>query len=313
MEERMYYELVPIKLIEPNSLNPRKDYTKNTKEIQDRIKEHGWETAITCYQHNGKYVILSGHRRWHAGAELGETQIPVFVVPRPETEIEELERLASSQGGQIDWSAYEWARYTFDLWNLKGGSQGCSYKELAMKLGVSERLIYKRLHVFRYYKHTEIETQLKESTLTISILSEAAHWIDKVVKKHPSIVDEINLSSIKSAMILKAERKCFSSVHLRVDKFYEVASLKEITNFILDNKLTLKKAYELSVGEEVATGKSQGSKLRQTINMLQQRQDEIYQIDAENVKDAKELLDMLDDLEIQLNSKLEEVNAVALV
>lgn len=62
--------MADIKDVEPNPLNPRMDNTIKTDELQRVIKEKGWEVPITCYERDNKYVILSGHRRWHAAKKL---------------------------------------------------------------------------------------------------------------------------------------------------------------------------------------------------------------------------------------------------
>ncbi|MGM1022643.1 MAG: hypothetical protein ACQEXV_19515 [Bacillota bacterium] len=44
----------------PNPRNPRRDLSVKSEEMQQIIKNKGWETGITCYEKDSKYIILSG-------------------------------------------------------------------------------------------------------------------------------------------------------------------------------------------------------------------------------------------------------------
>ncbi|MGN7170332.1 ParB/RepB/Spo0J family partition protein [Paenibacillus cellulositrophicus] len=151
----------------PNPLNPRQDYSTRTEDMQRIIKEKGWESGITCYLKETKYVILSGHRRWYAARKLGVQKIPVILVREPESEEEELERLGSVQGGKVDWSMYEWAKYTYEMWIMW---DKCSFHELAKKMGVDNKQIAVRVKVFQYYQHSEIEDKLANGVYTLFAL-----------------------------------------------------------------------------------------------------------------------------------------------
>lgn len=144
-------EWVNIDRVLPNPANPRKDYSVKSKEMQRIIKSKGWQEGITCYQKGEYYIILSGHRRWYAAKQLGIKEVPLFIVRAPETVAEELDRLGSVQGGQVDWSPYELAKYTFDLWEK---TNKISYAMLAKKLGITKNITVARIRVYQYYQKT---------------------------------------------------------------------------------------------------------------------------------------------------------------
>jgi len=145
----MFYLVLLIR-VRTGRLNPRT--------CNGFLKKKGFESPITCYQKDSKYIILSGHRRWYAAQKFSYKKIPVFLVEAPLlSRGEELERLGSVQGGKVDWSVYEWAKYTYEMWIFW---EQCSYSELARKLNKSSGFERTRLDIFRYYDHNQIEDKL---------------------------------------------------------------------------------------------------------------------------------------------------------
>lgn len=308
METRI--EFVNINKIYPNKLNPRKNIEKNTEDMQKRILKHGWETLITVYEKGNKRIIISGHRRWYAAKRLAMVEIPVFVIRAPKSESEELEMLAAAQSGQIDWTAYEWAKYTFNLYYAKSGDEKKTKKELADKFGVNQRLIHKRIQVFEFFPHPLIEDNLKKGILSISILSEVANWIIHLTNERPEILEEMKKDVIIKKMVKKAENKCFSSSLLRVDNFYKVASIKSIKKFINDSKLSLKEAYKKETGVELKTKGSNGSKLMQNVKTIEERYDDVSRIEVETSEQASHLLSRLEKIDNLLKDKLSETEKI---
>ena len=299
----MFLENVPIEKIEPNPLNPRRDYSVKTEEMQEIIKERGWETGITCYKNNGVYVILSGHRRWYAATQLKEKSIPVYVVERPSSKLEELERLGSSQSGKVDWSPYEWAKYTFDLWIMR---DKCTYRELALKLKASERNIAERIRVFRYYQHSEIEKHLEARDISISMLSDIIDWIEGLKKKYPDVVEELSETMIRQTMIHKGVKDRFSRSEIRTGKFIEFGNENQIKIFLRTTKMSMREALKLINDEEDV--KYGYSKFRQSLEALESAKVDVSYIDSESTNDTKKILSMLEKLEHQVRMKKTELN-----
>lgn len=173
MEARL--EWIDIDRILPNPLNPRKDHSIKYEVMQAVIESKGWEEGITCYLNGQYYTILSGHRRWYAAKRNGTQQIPVFIVDAPKNDAEELDRLGSVQGGQVDWNPYELAKYTYDIWN----NNDISYSDLAKKLGVTEGMISARIRVYLFYPRSEIEDKLQNGMYSLTMLDYIYTWIKK--------------------------------------------------------------------------------------------------------------------------------------
>lgn len=99
-------ESAPIGKLENIPLGEIKDNPRNNRDIESgsaalawNIKERGLISPLTVYKGNdGKYIILSGHRRHHALIENGNPDsypVPCYVVACPKSEFEEESMLSS--------------------------------------------------------------------------------------------------------------------------------------------------------------------------------------------------------------------------
>ncbi|OZI10869.1 hypothetical protein CEW92_14625 [Bacillaceae bacterium SAS-127] len=298
--ERMYLEHIGIEKINPNPLNPRKDHSVKSEEMQKIIKEKGWETGITCYKKDDAYIILSGHRRWFAATQLQERTIPVFVVPKPESKLEELERLGSVQSGKTDWTPYEWAQYTFDLWTYRGK---CHVEELAIKMGVSLSTVRDRLKVIRYFPSNEIEEGLQTGKLTITKLARLITWINKLKDKHPEIVEEYSENFVRIQMMKRMANNLIVNDDLQRDKFIDLADKKDIIFFLRDNTMSLRNAMKLIDDEYSEMELHNKKNSDQVIAIIEKRIREVSHIDANNNDDARNLFYLLNDLSKDVKAK----------
>lgn len=224
-------EWIDIDKILPNPLNPRKDHSIKSNEMQDIINSKGWEEGITCYKNREYYIILSGHRRWYAAKTMGALQLPIFIVEPPKNEAEELDRLGSVQGGQVDWSPYEWAKFTYDTWkNLNE----ISYSELSKKLGVTQGLITARIRVYQYYPRIEVEDKLENGMYSITMLYYINLWINKLNKYNKTVVESLGEDFIRKQLLKKYENKCFNSQIVNDKSLVNSNNSQEIINFLTD-------------------------------------------------------------------------------
>lgn len=66
--------------IEPNSLQPRKDFNEDAlAELADSIKKFGIIEPIVVSKKGRSYVIIAGERRWRAARLAGLKEVPVIV------------------------------------------------------------------------------------------------------------------------------------------------------------------------------------------------------------------------------------------
>jgi ParB family transcriptional regulator, chromosome partitioning protein len=265
--------MADIKDVHPNPLNPRTNNAIKTDEIQRVIKEKGWEVPITCYQRGDQYIILSGHRRWHAAKKLSHKKIPIYLVEAPKTKEEEQERLGSVQGGKSDWSVYEWAKHTYDMWIYW---EKCSFSELARKMNRSCAFVSLRVKIFTYYPHAEIEENLKNNKYSISILSILINWLGILSKVKPEIVEQYKLEMIRTTMLSKIEKGLIGILDLKNDSFIYKASNEQVKNFLMEpNKKLSEALLELDGHSKRYRGKS---KIKAYINEINNATDIIKRL-----------------------------------
>jgi ParB family transcriptional regulator, chromosome partitioning protein len=90
---------IPLDKIEPNPNQPRKDFDKEAlAELVNSIKMHDIIQPITVSkQPNGKYIIVSGERRFRASKEAGLTDIPAYIRQVNDQQLLELALLENLQ------------------------------------------------------------------------------------------------------------------------------------------------------------------------------------------------------------------------
>lgn len=98
-EERKNAEETPVSKIYPNPNQPRKNFDEQAlRELSDSIKKHGVIMPIVVNDdHNGRYMIIAGERRYRATKLAGLSTIPVIVRNYSEREIKEISLIENLQ------------------------------------------------------------------------------------------------------------------------------------------------------------------------------------------------------------------------
>ncbi len=92
-DESNNYATRKIKLlsIDDISINPlNRAPINNIEDLQDTISELGLQTPLTVYKReNNDYVIINGERRFNAIMKLGWEEVPVLIIDKPSSLLEE--------------------------------------------------------------------------------------------------------------------------------------------------------------------------------------------------------------------------------
>lgn len=230
---------VPIETVIPNPLNPRRNDAVDSDQIKNIIKKRGWEEPLTVYKKNDDielYVLLSGHRRLYAAREAGEKQIPVYIRERPKTIKEEIDRIASLQAGRVDWTQYEWAKYTYDRW-IEWDKP--PYTRFAKEININPTSVKKYITVLSYYPRHEIDGPLQSKSLSISSLDALVAWLTALNKYKPALVSKLGEDMIRKIMIDKLITGKASRESLRNLDYCELATADDIQRFIVDKNMEL--------------------------------------------------------------------------
>lgn len=299
-----YLAWVPIDLVIPNPMNPRRDHSIETEKMQEIIRSKGWAEAITCYRKGQYYIILSGHRRWYAAKRMNEKEVPVYIVQAPENDAEELDRLGSIQGGQVDWTPYEWAKYTYDIWANSGG---ISYSDLAAKLGISQALVGSRIRVYKFFPRNEIEDKLSNGMYSLTMLDYIYKWIKKMEKHHTDLYQSMGEELVRKQMLKKYENKCFNSQIANDNILVTSACSQDIFKFLTDIN---KKLQDCQLELELLQMKKEMDSTQNKLN-IKVIMDEVRLIDCRTKKEAGklsgELYRLLEEIDLKEKQLLEIV------
>lgn len=297
---RANVEWVSITDILPNPLNPRKNDAIKTEEMQAIIKKRGWEIPLTVYKKGKMYVVLAGHRRLYAARTAKIKELPVFVVSAPSTHQEEIERIASLQSGQVDWTPFEWARFTYERW-IAWGQPGITKfaKDINLKVSTVENYI----SVLNYYPMHEIEAGLKGGYLSITTLRALVDWLRALEKHHPDMVSALTIDMIRKAMIDKATSRTLNREVLRRLDFIAKADDELLKEFIFSKEMTLEAAM-LRIDLDIKKKSFHGTLV--SLGMLRKN---VTKIEIKSKDQAQALYNMLEEIKLSVGEKMRHVES----
>ena len=121
---------IPIKLIEPNPNQPRREFDESAmKELAASIREIGLITPITVRQtEEGTYQIIAGERRWRASQMAGLESLPAYIKTAADDDVMEMALVENIQ--REDLNAIEIA---------------LAYQHLSDTLGLTQERISERV------------------------------------------------------------------------------------------------------------------------------------------------------------------------
>lgn len=102
INQQQTYEL-PLKDIEPNPDQPRKNFTEDALEtLMESIKNFGIVQPIVVRKKGKKYQIVAGERRYRAASALGLDQVPVIIKDYSTEEVTEIALVENLQRQDLD-------------------------------------------------------------------------------------------------------------------------------------------------------------------------------------------------------------------
>lgn len=102
INQQQTHEL-PLKDIEPNPDQPRKNFTEDALEtLMESIKNFGIVQPIVVRKKGKKYQIVAGERRYRAASALGLNQVPVIIKDYSTEEVTEIALVENLQRQDLD-------------------------------------------------------------------------------------------------------------------------------------------------------------------------------------------------------------------
>lgn len=287
-----------IESVMANPLNPRKDDSVKTEELQEIIKSKGWQEPLTGYKQGDFYVLLGGHRRLYAAQMAKIKKIPIFEIPKPASQEQEVEMIFSLQNARVDWSAYDRAKFTHERWVAWNKP---SLKKFSEQIGVKKRTLEEYITVIEYYPQHLIETDLFNKSISISMLYEANQWIKKLKKYKPELVESMTEDMIKKVMVKKIADRKVDKAALRNGEYCELASEDEIRGFLIDKNRTLENHVGY-MGIQKRMKDFRGHMI--SIGHMERR---LQNIKPETDQQTKQTLEALEELQKQINARILEL------
>jgi ParB family chromosome partitioning protein len=290
---------VPIDKVIPNPLNPRRNDAIKTEEMQEILRRRGWEEPITVYRKANMYVILAGHRRRYAAKEAGMKEVPVYEVEAPKDHQEEIERIASLQRGRVDWTPYEWAKFTYERW-IAWSKPAFSAFSKVMHMDASR--IKEYITVFEYYPRVEVEHKLENGSLNVTNLAATAIFIEKMEQYQPYVVENMGKDLIRQTMVGKMERGLVGHRDFR-GNFLEVASKEDVMAFLTSSTMSLKEAQE-------PYGSSKKKDMFRSVSIrMGSISTDLTNIKPKNKKESEALYHNLNELLFSIKKKMKEIES----
>jgi ParB family chromosome partitioning protein len=292
---------VPIDKVIPNPLNPRRNDAIKTEEMQEILRRRGWEEPITVYRKANMYVILAGHRRRYAAKEAGMKEVPVYEVEAPKDHQEEIERIASLQRGRVDWTPYEWAKFTYERWIAWSKPP---YSAFSKVINIDARRIKEYVTIFEYYPREEIEHKLENGSLNITNLANTAYWIEKLEQQHPIIVQDMGKDLIRQTMVGKMERGLIKDSDSRRSSDFPGKAIKEdVMNFLTSSTMSLREAQE-------PYGTSKKKDMLRSVNIrMGNLSTELLTVKGKSKRENEALYHNLNELLFSIKKKMKEIES----
>jgi ParB family chromosome partitioning protein len=168
-----------ISLVYPNHAQPRKVFN-DIEELAESIKQKGLIQPIAVVKDGtGKYMIVSGERRYRATLHAGLKTIKAHIITADSKDIEEIALIENIQ--RSDLTDFEIANYITALWN---SGQYIQKQDLANALGKKQSYVSKALGLVG-----KLDDEIKEDLATskeqigLSVLDEVAKIQDKEMQK----------------------------------------------------------------------------------------------------------------------------------
>ncbi|MBQ8335431.1 MAG: ParB/RepB/Spo0J family partition protein [Tidjanibacter sp.] len=182
-------EELDIELITPNPKQPRTHFDDDAlEELADSIATLGLIQPITVRREaDGKYIIISGERRWRASRLAGRKTIPAYVREADDKELHEMALVENIQ--RQDLNAMEIAISLQRLIDECGVTQ----ETVAQRVGKKRSTIANYLRLMQL--SPEVQAALKANLITMGHAKAIAgvepeqqpHGVKKVIKKELSV------------------------------------------------------------------------------------------------------------------------------
>lgn len=186
-----------LELVYPNPAQPRKAFN-DIDELASSISEKGLIQPIAVVKDgSGKYMIVSGERRFRAIDSLGLRTIKAHILQGTSKDIEEISLVENIQ--RNDLTDFEVANFITTLWN---SGQYNEKQDLAKAIGKTKSYVSKALGLVKLDDEIIEDLSTNNHDIGLSVLEEVSRVKDPVVQKEV-------FEKVKNKEITRSEIKDF--------------------------------------------------------------------------------------------------------
>ncbi|MFN3747126.1 MAG: ParB/RepB/Spo0J family partition protein [Sphingorhabdus sp.] len=254
--------------ISPNPENPRLIFRQEEMEsLMLSIDRYGIQVPVTVYEHNGRYFLIDGERRWRCANKLGLKVIPAIVQDKP-SELENLVLMYNIHALREQWDYYTIASKLERVIELYSSDYGEQPNEVILSemTGLTRgairrcQLLINLPARFKDLLLRELEKPKLQQKLSEDFFIEMEKSLKTVVKRLPEYGSR--LDEVRDALVSKFARgkisavtdfRQLSKIATALDNLdVKSGQTKQIIDKIFDpsNDLSIRDAYEQSVAFE---------------------------------------------------------------
>ncbi|MGB3752168.1 MAG: ParB/RepB/Spo0J family partition protein, partial [Arcobacteraceae bacterium] len=255
-----------LSLVYPNPAQPRKAFS-DIEELSSSIKKSGLIQPVAVTKDgSGKYMIISGERRYRACTLLELKTIKCHIISASSKDIEEMSLVENIQ--RSDLTDFEIANFITALWNSE---QYEKKQDLANALGKSSTYISKALGLVEKLDDSiKDDLQTNKSDLGLSVLEEVSRLKDKDTQKEVyekvknkeitrADIRDYKESNIPGKSFSKSELENAEQTEIQVDENFAGENESIIYKFLVqifigrkitDRKLYLEEMFEATTKDE---------------------------------------------------------------
>lgn len=161
-----------------NPLQPRKNF-ENIEELAESIKRDGLIQPIAVVKRdNGRYMIVSGERRFRACLFAGLVTIKAHILDIDDAKVQELALVENIQ--REDLSDFEKAKYIGELWS---SGRYTRKQDLAEAIGKSASYLSKAFSCLKLDQSITNDMEANAHDVGLTVLEEIARIKDKPTQK----------------------------------------------------------------------------------------------------------------------------------
>lgn len=260
---------LPVKCLIPNPGQPRKEIDQKGLEVlAESLKIHGVVQPLVVREHDSKYEIIAGERRWRAAQMADIDEVPVVYFSGSDQEAMEVSLIENIQ--REDLTPLEVAGAMQDLMQNYSMTQ----EDVSQKLGWSRSAVANKLRLLKLPE--EVKFLMEKGLLSegharalLSFDSDA----DKVALARESVY---KMWSVRQLEKIIQDRKTYSTMNpkkeypVRTDPFEEIiGSIRERFNFNL-------KVTGSGKNMKLSLSGLQGGQIEKILNLLENEGEEIF-------------------------------------